>query len=243
MACSAAHGGYHRDVLRYREVFGAVLEPRGHGRQSSAQRSTPSHPVAGEYRCRRRERARCDMKEKKDWSRSAGASATEVQTLSPGHQARGAGDSRRRGIAGLTAANALAHAGVDCVVLEARERIGGRLHTMDLVGSPVDMGGSWIHHPIGNPLRVFADHVRVPCRSGDPLPRLSGFDLAEGRRLSRSEVEASLAMQFEAFPEAVGRLRERSAPTASVAEAIDAFVAGARLRQMRRGERDRRCTR
>ncbi|HEY7883259.1 MAG TPA: FAD-dependent oxidoreductase, partial [Streptosporangiaceae bacterium] len=33
------------------------------------------------------------------------------------------------GIAGLTVANALAQAGVPCVVVEARDRIGGRLHT------------------------------------------------------------------------------------------------------------------
>jgi len=31
------------------------------------------------------------------------------------------------GIAGLTVANALTHAGVECIVLEARDRIGGRL--------------------------------------------------------------------------------------------------------------------
>ena len=31
------------------------------------------------------------------------------------------------GMAGLTVANALSHAGVDCVVLEARDRTGGRL--------------------------------------------------------------------------------------------------------------------
>ena len=61
------------------------------------------------------------------------------------------------GIAGLTVANALANAGVACVVVEARDRVGGRLHTIDLAGCPVDMGGSWIHHPLGNPLRAFAD--------------------------------------------------------------------------------------
>ena len=54
------------------------------------------------------------------------------------------------GVAGLTAANALTHAGVECVVLEARDRIGGRLHTVDVGGSPVDLGGSWIHMPDGN---------------------------------------------------------------------------------------------
>lgn len=36
------------------------------------------------------------------------------------------------GVAGLTVANALTHAGVECLVLEARDRIGGRLHTADL---------------------------------------------------------------------------------------------------------------
>jgi polyamine oxidase len=46
------------------------------------------------------------------------------------------------GIAGLTVANALANGGVECVVIEARDRIGGRLHTVDLAGWPVDLGGS-----------------------------------------------------------------------------------------------------
>ena len=133
------------------------------------------------------------------------------------------------GIAGLTVANALSHGGVDCVVLEARARIGGRLHTIDLAGSPVDMGGSWIHHPVGNPLRAFADQVGVPCRSGDPLPELAGFDCGEQRRLSTLEVQASLRMLYEEFPEAVDQLRIDLGPKASVAEAIDAFVSRSSL--------------
>ncbi len=44
------------------------------------------------------------------------------------------------GMAGLTVANALVHAGVETMVLEARDRIGRRLHTYDLAGSPVDLG-------------------------------------------------------------------------------------------------------
>jgi len=77
------------------------------------------------------------------------------------------------GIAGLTVANALAHAAVDCVVLEARNRIGGRLYTGDLGGSPVDFGGSWIHHPEGNPIRRFAQLDGIECRPGNPLPSLT----------------------------------------------------------------------
>ncbi len=52
------------------------------------------------------------------------------------------------GISGIAAARTLHDAGVDCLIVEARDRIGGRLHTVDLAGTPVDLGGSWIHHPI-----------------------------------------------------------------------------------------------
>jgi polyamine oxidase len=55
------------------------------------------------------------------------------------------------GIAGLTCANALFHAGIECVVIDARDRLGGRMHTVDLAGTPVDLGASWIRHPDGNP--------------------------------------------------------------------------------------------
>jgi polyamine oxidase len=130
------------------------------------------------------------------------------------------------GISGLTVANALTYAGVGCVVLEARDRIGGRLHTIDLAGVPIDMGGSWIHHPVGNPMRAFAEQAHIACAAGDPVPTLTGYDCGERRRLSRDEVEASLAMAYEAFPEAVEMLRIELGPLASVAEAVDAFLAG-----------------
>jgi len=71
------------------------------------------------------------------------------------------------GWAGLTAANALRNAGVEHVVLEGRDRIGGRAHTVDLDGVPVDLGCSWIHDPIGNPMTTFADQVGVARRNAD----------------------------------------------------------------------------
>ncbi|MGW8484108.1 flavin monoamine oxidase family protein [Microbacterium sp. NPDC055903] len=49
------------------------------------------------------------------------------------------------GIAGVTAARALSDAGQRVVVLEARDRIGGRMHTDRTAGFPVDRGASWIH--------------------------------------------------------------------------------------------------
>lgn len=54
------------------------------------------------------------------------------------------------GIAGLTAAEALHRQGIDVVVLEAADRVGGRLLTeITALGSAVDLGGQWIgkgHH-------------------------------------------------------------------------------------------------
>ena len=62
------------------------------------------------------------------------------------------------GIAGLSAARALTDAGVPSIVLEARDRIGGRVHTIDLPGSPgasnvrVDAGAAWLQQFPRNPL-------------------------------------------------------------------------------------------
>jgi len=133
------------------------------------------------------------------------------------------------GIAGLAAANALAGAGVECVVLEARDRIGGRLHTASLGGWPADLGGSWIHTPEGNPLRAFAEQAGIGCRGANPLPELAGYDCGEGRRLLDLEVGASLDLQMEAFPAAQERLLAELGPGASAADGIEAFVTQAGL--------------
>jgi polyamine oxidase len=128
------------------------------------------------------------------------------------------------GIAGLTVANALTHAGVDCVVLEARDRIGGRLHTVDLGGSAADLGGSWIHTPDGNPMRAFARLAGVPCASANPVAGMAAFDAREGRRLPAAETGDLLDL-LDGFPEALEGLRARLGPDATAADAIEAFVA------------------
>src|SRR5689334_14767374 len=62
------------------------------------------------------------------------------------------------GLAGLTAARAIADAGRAVVVLEARNRIGGRVWTED----GVDLGAHWIHGTEGNPLTNLARELGVP---------------------------------------------------------------------------------
>ncbi len=66
------------------------------------------------------------------------------------------------GIAGLAAARTLADAGARVVVVEARDRIGGRVWTDTSLGAPVERGASWIHGPHGNPIAELAR--RAGCR-------------------------------------------------------------------------------
>lgn len=49
------------------------------------------------------------------------------------------------GFAGLTAARELSKSGLTTLLLEARNRIGGRTFTSSFAGKRIEMGGTWIH--------------------------------------------------------------------------------------------------
>ncbi|GAV54514.1 hypothetical protein ZYGR_0AM00520 [Zygosaccharomyces rouxii] len=72
------------------------------------------------------------------------------------------------GIAGLKAASKLYEEGVkSCVLLEARDRIGGRLHTVKgYRGRKYDLGGSWHHDTLIN--RLFAEEANLALQDGKP---------------------------------------------------------------------------
>ncbi len=63
------------------------------------------------------------------------------------------------GMAGLAVGHAAHLSGADVTVLEARDRLGGRIWTDHSLGVPVDLGVSWIHKPKGNPVTQLARAV------------------------------------------------------------------------------------
>ncbi len=65
------------------------------------------------------------------------------------------------GMAGVAAARALVDSGVEATVLEARDRIGGRVFTDSSLGPPLDLGASWIHGVRGNPITAIADAAGI----------------------------------------------------------------------------------
>lgn len=60
------------------------------------------------------------------------------------------------GISGLAAAKKLKQQGFTVIVLEAQEKVGGRMRTDRSLGLAFDEGASWIHRPNGNPIKDLA---------------------------------------------------------------------------------------
>ncbi|MFY9713838.1 MAG: FAD-dependent oxidoreductase [Microbacterium sp.] len=66
------------------------------------------------------------------------------------------------GMSGVTGARMLADAGRRVLVLEARDRIGGRMHTDRSAGFAVDLGASWIHGITDSPLWDLVRTLGIP---------------------------------------------------------------------------------
>ena len=65
------------------------------------------------------------------------------------------------GFAGLTAARELARLGHDVLVLEGRDRVGGRSHTGHVAGIPVDLGATFVG-PTQDAVRALAAELGIP---------------------------------------------------------------------------------
>ncbi|MCB9532185.1 MAG: FAD-dependent oxidoreductase [Myxococcales bacterium] len=126
------------------------------------------------------------------------------------------------GVAGLTAARSLAMAGRDVVVVEARDRVGGRVHSVDFDGTPLDLGAAWVHGTRGNPLTALASSLGIELRS-DPQPLRRWWDARVASSLTDAEI-AEVEDEADAFVAALRRVRRRVGAGASYQDGVDWWV-------------------
>lgn len=82
------------------------------------------------------------------------------------------------GAAGIAAARRLHEAGVDCLLIEARGRLGGRAWTVDDgQGHGLDLGCGWLHSADRNPWRAVAERQGVALDSTPPPWRRRSLEI------------------------------------------------------------------
>lgn len=77
------------------------------------------------------------------------------------------------GISGLAAAKKLKEKGFNVIVLEAQDKVGGRLRTNRSLGVAFDEGASWIHGTTGNPITTLSQQAGMNTAFTDDDSRKS----------------------------------------------------------------------
>ena len=130
------------------------------------------------------------------------------------------------GISGLVAATTLKNAGLDVTVLEARPRIGGRIWSNGDLGTPIDLGASWIMGASGNPIGKLAREGGIKTLSTD-------WEDVQLYHSNGKAVDAETLAEFEQYVEelyqGVEEVSQELDSDISVLEAINRAIAGEEL--------------
>lgn len=123
------------------------------------------------------------------------------------------------GISGLTAAKALTENGHEVIILEARDRIGGRVWTQQVEsGIPLDLGAGWIHGINRNPLTEIAKELKLPLHVTD-------YDNAVLFSYKKGGI-ASDERRWGKLEAIISRVVENASGNLSVQEAVDEALEG-----------------
>jgi monoamine oxidase len=133
------------------------------------------------------------------------------------------------GVAGLTAARLLGAEGKSVLVLEARDRVGGRVVTDRRYGLTTDLGASWIHGITDSPVAAAAEAfgmrmVEYTVGGYQPDSRPIAYYGPDGRRLSDA-VTRSYIDDIHTVDAALGPVIAASAPDASYRDVTEEALA------------------
>lgn len=133
------------------------------------------------------------------------------------------------GVAGLTTARLLTRAGHRVVVLEARDRIGGRTHSLRGHGAVTDLGASWIHGVENSRLHDAVRAFGMPTAeftvgSFQPDGRPIAYYAPDGVRLS-DRAAAAFAADVHTVDEHLARTIAASAYGDSYETAVETTLA------------------
>lgn len=132
------------------------------------------------------------------------------------------------GAAGIGAARTLVEAGRTVIVLEARNRVGGRAFTDTLNGMRFDAGGAYVHFADRNPWVAIAEDLDAELQPHAGWDRGSAWRL--GKKLGAEE-EAVYARGFDRFFDRVHDVTpDRDVSLADIADPSDGAASSAARR-------------
>src|SRR5262249_9676179 len=143
------------------------------------------------------------------------------------------------GAAGIAAARRLHTAGVKCLIIEARPRLGGRAWTVaGPSGSALDLGCGWLHSADRNPWAVVAqEQNRTVDKTPPPWRRRStvGFPEGQQREFLEAQEQFSSRVSERAAREpdvAAATQLERGNRWNDLINAVGTYISGAELDQV-----------
>jgi monoamine oxidase len=111
------------------------------------------------------------------------------------------------GIAGITAAKKLQAQGYRVIILEGRDRIGGRIWTDNSLGVPLDLGAAWIHTVDGNPITRLVKQFGIQTVISDLKSQWSYKGV---NQLLSDDDEMVINKAFQLFMDRVNKLKNEA---------------------------------
>ena len=124
------------------------------------------------------------------------------------------------GISGIGAAKRLRFKGYRVIVLEARQRIGGRIWTDRSLGVPFDLGASWIHGIKGNPIYKLARKHKLELFPTD----FNAGQLYVGGKPLTGDQWTQIDWKLSRITQKANRRMVKAGIEESVADAIDPLL-------------------